>query len=285
MPTSPAAAGELLASGRGLAFGYGDGEDALRGVDVELRRGTITALVGANGAGKTTLLRILAGNLRPAAGEVVVLGAAQPWRARGAVRRALLSRSTYVPQEIALDPEMSGRECLRLLATLHGFAGEERRRRVEDAAERLGIVAFLDRRVQALSGGLRRRLHVAAGVLHDPELLLLDEPTAGLDADAAAALWADLVRRARAGAAVAMVTHDLAAAERHAGAVLILERGELVAAGSPSELVAAIEGTPAPGEANLAEVYRRRSGRDVAALQPPGLALVDRIGAGRGQRS
>ncbi len=198
-----------------------------------------------------------------------MLGVAAPWRARGAARRDLRARSTYVPQEIALDPEMTGRECLRLLATLYGFTGDERRRRLAETAERFGIAAHLDRRVQALSGGLRRRLHVAAGVLHDPDLLLLDEPTAGLDAEASAALWADLARRAREGAAVAMVTHDLAAAERHADAVLMLEAGEVVAEGRPSDLVATIDAAPAPDGSALAEVFRRRTGRDLDAPHSP----------------
>ena len=278
MAADAAATGESLARGRGLERRYDKGEPALRGVDVELRRGTLTVLVGANGAGKTTLLRILAGNLRPTAGEVVVLGVAAPWRARGAARRDLRARSTYVPQEIALDPEMTGRECLRLLATLYGFTGAERRRRLAGTADRFGIAAHLDRRVQALSGGLRRRLHVAAGVLHDPDLLLLDEPTAGLDAEASSALWADLAHRAREGAAVAMVTHDLAAAERHADAVLMLEAGEVVAEGRPSDLVATIDAAPAPDGNALAEVFRRRTGRDLDAPQP-------RTAAGGGGRS
>ncbi len=267
MPTS--AAGEPLARGRGLTFSYAKGEAALHGVDVELPSGTITAIVGANGAGKTTLLRILAGNLEPTAGEVVVLGLPRPARARGAARRRLREQSTYVPQEIALDPEMTGRECLDLMATLYGLAGRERRRRIEEVAERCGITPYLDRRVQALSGGLRRRFHLAAGMLHAPRLLLLDEPGAGLDADAGAALWADLVRRAREGAAVAVITHELEAAERHADAVLILERGELVAAGRPADLAAALAPSPPPGVPALAEVFRRRTGRDLAALRPP----------------
>ncbi|HET9766783.1 MAG TPA: ABC transporter ATP-binding protein [Thermoanaerobaculia bacterium] len=225
---STSAAGEPLARGRGLTFSYARGEAALHGVDVELPSGTVTVIAGANGAGKTTLLRILAGNLEPTSGEVVVLGLPRPARARGAARRRLREQSTYVPQEIALDPEMTGRECLDLMATLYGPVGNERRRRIEEVAERCAVTPYLDRRVQALSGGLRRRFHLAAGLLHEPRLLLLDEPGVGLDADAGAALWADLLRRAHDGAAVAVVTHELEAAERHADAVLILERGELV---------------------------------------------------------
>ena len=268
MPTEDRFAGEVLARGRALGHRYTAGEVALREVDVELRRGTLTVLLGANGAGKTTLLRILAGNLQPDGGEVEVLGLAQPARAVGAARRALRARSTYVPQEIALDPEMSGGECLLLMATLYRFTGRSRSARVEAAAGRFGITPHLGRRVQAWSGGLRRRLHLACGMLHDPELVLLDEPTAGLDATASSELWADLTSRTRRGGAVAVVTHELEVAERYADAVLILEGGELVASGRPADLVASLEPNVAPGARDLAEVFRRRTGRDLAALRP-----------------
>jgi len=257
----------LLLSCSQLSRGF-DADPLFEDLGFELNSGERVGLVGPNGVGKTTLLRILAGNLQPSAGEVVVLGLARPARATGAARRTLRARSTYVPQEIALDPEMSGRECLLLMATLYGFTGRGRRSVVDVAADRFGIASHLDRRVQAWSGGLRRRLHLACGMLHDPELLLLDEPSAGLDAEGSGELWADLAARARRGSAVAVVTHELEAAERHADAVLILEGGELLANGRPADLVASLEPPVAPGATGLAEVFRRRTGRDLAALRP-----------------
>jgi ABC-type multidrug transport system ATPase subunit len=135
---------------------------------------------------------------------------------------------------------------------------------VAELAAGFGVDSHLSRRVSTWSGGLRRRLHLAAGMIHDPELLLLDEPTAGLDPEGRRLLWADLEARAERGRSVAIVTHDLAAAERHAGTVAILDRGALVAAGSPQELLA-VDGGRA---ADLTEVFRRRTGRDVADLLP-----------------
>ncbi|HEX6903387.1 MAG TPA: ABC transporter ATP-binding protein [Thermoanaerobaculia bacterium] len=258
----PAASGPA-ARARGVGHRFG-GAAALAGVDLELPRGGITALVGANGSGKTTLLRILAGILEPSAGEVEVLGIGRPAASDPGTRRALRRRSSYISQDPALDPEMTGGEILSLAAALYGVRRQGRRRRVEELAESFGVASHLARQVGAWSGGLRRRLHLAAGMIHDPELLLLDEPTAGLDPEGRRLLWADLAARAERGRSVAIVTHDLAAAERHAAIVAILDRGTLIAAGSPRDLLALDGG----GAADLAEAFRHRTGRDVADLLP-----------------
>ena len=252
------------ACGVGHRFG---GTAALAGVDLELQHGAITALVGANGSGKTTLLRILAGIVEPSAGEVEVLGIAQPARSDNGTRRALRRRVSYVSQDPALDPEMTGGEILALAAALYGVGRRERRRRVEELAVRFGVDSHLSRQVGTWSGGLRRRLHLAAGMIHDPELLLLDEPTAGLDPEGRRRLWEDLAARAERGRSVAIVTHDLAVAERHAGCVAILDRGALVATGSPRELCA-LDGGTASDLIDLEGAFRRRTGRDVADLLP-----------------
>jgi len=266
MPDDPAggpgAAGPA-ARARGVGHRF-DGTAALSGVDLELARGGITALIGANGSGKTTLLRILAGILEPSAGEVEVLGVPRPARCGRRERRDLRRRASYVSQHPALDPEMTGAEILRLAAALYGVPRRRRRRQMAELAVGFGVDSHLSRRVSTWSGGLRRRLHLAAGMIHDPDLLLLDEPSAGLDPEGRRLLWADLAARAARGKAVAIVTHDLAAAERHAETVAILDRGAVVAAGSPEELLA----VPGGRAADLTEAYRRRTGRDVADLLP-----------------
>ncbi len=268
MPIDRPAEPGPAARARGVGHRFG-GTAVLAGVDLELRRGEITALVGANGSGKTTLLRILAGILAPGAGEVEVLGVAQPAGpgTRRALRRALQQKTSYVAQDPALDPEMTGGETLTLAAALYGLQRRGRQRQVAELAARFGVDSHLARRVGTWSGGLKRRLHLAAGMLHDPELLLLDEPTAGLDPDGRRFLWADLVARAARGRAVAVVTHDLGAAERYAGNVAILDRGALVAVGSPRELLT-VEGGPGSPAADLAEAFCRRTGREVADLLP-----------------
>jgi ABC-2 type transport system ATP-binding protein len=228
----------------------------LAAVDLDLPRGSITVLLGPNGAGKTTLLRILAGILPPSEGTVEVLGIADPARLGRRALRELRRHTGYVPQEIALDPEMTGSEILSLLAALHGVPRSARAGRIADLAAAFRTTAHMPRLVASWSGGLRRRLHLAAGMIHDPQLLLLDEPTAGLDPEGCDALWTELARRAGAGRAVAVVTHDLAAAERHAHRVALLDGGHLLAAGSPVEL------SDRHGGASLDQVYRRLTGHE-----------------------
>ncbi|HWM89707.1 MAG TPA: ABC transporter ATP-binding protein [Thermoanaerobaculia bacterium] len=233
---------------------------ALAQIDLDLLPG-LTVLVGPNGAGKTTLLRILAGLLVPDSGTVEIPGD----------RRSLRRRMGYIPQEVALDPEMTGRETLWLLAALHGVPRRERDERIARLAESFGTEEHLPRPVAVWSGGLKRRLHLAAGMIHDPELLLLDEPTVGLDLEGTDFLWTELERRAAAGRAVAVVTHDLAAAERHAHQVIILDKGKIVASGAPEELGPA-----------LVQTYRRLTGRDPEGPRTGGGGGGGRRGRGAG---
>ncbi len=261
-----------------VEYHYDGGQPVLRGVDFTARGGTVTVLIGANGSGKSTLSRILAGILQPRSGVVRFLG--EPMGNR--VDRANLSaRLGYVSQDAALDPEMTGREILTLFAALHGLRRDRRSQRLVEVVTGLGLESWLDRRVDTLSGGQRRRLHLAAGMIHDPELLCLDEPGVGLDPDGVSLLWNELENRARAGRAVVIVTHDLAAAERYAGIVAILDRGRLVACGPPKELLS--EQAP-----SLREVYQLHTGREPETLGPGGRGRKrggqERRGQGRGHR-
>lgn len=265
---------EVAAEARGVSHRYGAGAPALRDVDLAAERGVVTALIGANGSGKTTLLRVLAGVLAPTAGTVRVLGVDRPAALGRRAGRRQRRKTGYLSQDPALDPEMTCGEILTLLAAFYGVRRRERRQRVGEIAAAFGLESLLKRRVDALSGGQRRRLHLAAGMIHDPELLCLDEPAAGLDPEATDLLWAELEDRARRGRATVIVSHDLAAVERHAATVVILDRGVVVAAGSPADLAA----TNPP---DLAHAYRRLTGREPAALEPRRGAVGGKGGKGR----
>ncbi|MEM6795330.1 MAG: ABC transporter ATP-binding protein, partial [Acidobacteriota bacterium] len=198
---------------------------ALREVSVEIARGEVSALMGANGSGKTTLLRILSGMASPSSGEVEVLGVSSPWRASGRDARQMRARLSYLPQDLALDPEMTGLETLGLMAALYGLRAPQAEDRLSEVADLFGLGEHLGKRISGLSGGLRRRLHLACGLLHKAELVCLDEPEAGLDAESRTALWRALGARATGGAAVLVISHDPDAAVEHADRALLLRDG------------------------------------------------------------
>jgi ABC-2 type transport system ATP-binding protein len=211
---------------------YAPGVDALDGVSLTIEKGRLAAIMGPNGSGKTTLLRVVGATLPLSSGTVNVLGVdvcAAPRDAR--------AESSFVPQEIALDPEMSGIESLRFFAALSGIAGRLGQDRIDSLARSFGLSEQLARRVASYSGGMKRRLHVVLGLLDDARLLLLDEAFAGLDAESRLMLWSTLRARASSGGTVVVVTHDAVEAERHCDVVVVLGRGRLLAAGSPVELV------------------------------------------------
>jgi ABC-2 type transport system ATP-binding protein len=238
-PTSPDLSGgsdhaprTAVLQAQGLAKRYGR-RPALRNVSLELRAGELVALVGPNGAGKTTLLSILAGLLRSDGGTVD--------RAPDDIG--------WVPQQAALYSKLTVRENLRLFARLErarGRArggekrGSARRPEVEATVERMldqtGLSERADDGVGQLSGGNRQRVNVAIGLLADPEVLLLDEPSAALDPRQRARLWHFIAERAAEGTAVLYSTHDVHDVERHADRVLVIAGGELLFSGAPAEL-------------------------------------------------
>ncbi|MGD9737184.1 MAG: heme ABC exporter ATP-binding protein CcmA [Solirubrobacterales bacterium] len=215
-----AAAGPAVAVA-GLRRDYGD-RAALDGVDFELAAGATMVVLGPNGAGKTTLLRILATLLRPSGGEVLVLGCALPkeaWKLRG--------RIGYLGHEPLLYRDLSGRENLRFHAKLHGIVGEQAEARIREVLVAAGMDRRGDDRVADLSAGMRQRLAICRCVLHEPELLLLDEPDSNLDAEGREAAR-ELIGPGRGHARV-IVTHDPERFLPEADRVLRLGIGELAA--------------------------------------------------------
>lgn len=202
---------------RGLTKRFGPVR-ALRGVDLEVAAGASLAVVGPNGAGKTTLLRLLAGLARPSAGTLRI-GPQQPDRRR--VRAGI----GYVGHATLLYPELSARENLRFAARLQGASDGEAR--AGDLIERHGLAAFADRPTGSYSRGMAQRTAIARALVHDPPLVLLDEPFTGLDPAAAEALATRLARLHGEGRTVVLVTHDLARAADFAERVVVLERGQL----------------------------------------------------------
>jgi len=204
---------------------------AIRDIALELDAGQVLGFVGPNGAGKTTTLRVLAGLLRADAGEGQVLGH-DIMTAHGLVSE----RVGYMPQRLALYPELTVAQNLRFRAEVYGLG--DPRAAVDAALESFDLAPFQGRRAAHLSGGWARRLQLAAALIHKPVLILLDEPTAGLDAETRQDVWRRILALARAGASVVINTHDLAEAEQCSAVALFFE-GRVLAFGDPDALTAA----------------------------------------------
>ncbi len=212
--------------------GFGD-VVAVDSLSFTVPRGTVTVLLGPNGAGKTTVLRLVTGALAAHDGAVWTLGLDPTDDTTGAEVRA---RCGVVPARPALYDRLSGRDNLRFAAALFGVDDTVATDRIEAAAARFGIEAALARRVGTYSTGMRARLALARAVVHEPELLLLDEPTAGLDPESARAVLALVDEMADDGRTVLMCTHLLAEAEGLVDQVVVMDAGRAVADGSPREL-------------------------------------------------
>ena len=229
---------------------YGD-HVALRDVTLEVAPGALFGLLGPNGGGKTTLFRILSTLLRPTKGEARVFGTSTAERPSD-VRHRL----GVVFQQPALDDELTVLENLRFHGALYGLGGSALGERIGHLLRLFGLADRAQDRVKTLSGGLQRRADLARGLLHAPDLLLLDEPTTGLDPVARDAFWQTLARlRRQEGATMLVATHLLEEAEA-CDAIAILDRGRLAASGTPDALKESLGGETLWLEANDADVLR-----------------------------
>jgi ABC-2 type transport system ATP-binding protein len=203
---------------------------ALAGATFDLRQGELLALLGPNGAGKTTLIRAIAGRVRLDGGEIQLFD------------RVLDGRQTppdlgIVPQEIALYPLLTARENLRAFGALHGLSGRQLSKHVDWALDRTGLADRADESVKQFSGGMRRRLNIACGVVHQPRVVLLDEPTVGVDPQSRDRIYDMLAGLAAAGVSLLLTTHHLEEAEARCSRTVIIDHGKVIAAGTLSELV------------------------------------------------
>ncbi len=203
---------------------------ALDGASLELREGELLALLGPNGAGKTTLIRAIAGRVRLDAGEIRVFG-------RVADGRRTPPELGIVPQEIALYPLLTARENLSAFGSLHGLAGADLARQVDWALESAGLTDRASEPVRQFSGGMRRRLNIACGVLHKPRIVLLDEPTVGVDPQSRDRIYDVLADLASQGVSLLVTTHHLEEAEARCARTVIIDHGTVIAAGTLTELV------------------------------------------------
>ncbi|WP_199548777.1 ATP-binding cassette domain-containing protein [Streptomyces sp. N35] len=271
---------------------------ALSGMSLTVEAGTVFGLLGPNGAGKSTTVKILTTLARPDSGTAIVAGH-DALRHPDRVRRAI----GVVSQKSGADPMATGRENLQLQGRLYGLRGAELNRRVDELLERFDLAEAGKRQVKGYSGGMQRRLDVALGLVHRPEVLFLDEPTTGLDPEARTAMWDEIARLAGdEGLTILLTTHYLEEADRLAERIAIVDRGRVVVEGTPDALKGELRGDAVHLElrshaqdtgaleaalAGLAGVYevlidgRRISVRaeDGASAVPALLATLERAGA------
>jgi ABC-2 type transport system ATP-binding protein len=257
---------------------------ALDGVSFELHEGELLALLGPNGAGKTTLIRAVTGRVRLDGGEVRLFG------------RALGAGTTphdigVVPQEVALYPLLTARENLETFGSLNGLSGRDLGERVNWALDRTGLADRASEPIKHFSGGMRRRLNIACGILHRPRVVLLDEPTVGVDPQSRDRIYDVLAELRASGVSLLLTTHHLEEAEARCSRTVILDHGKVIASGTLPELVDRTVGRhklvtlrmdaplTAPSASGVdidgtdARVVRARL-RDVAVELPP---LLERI--------
>ncbi|MEO0482104.1 MAG: ABC transporter ATP-binding protein [Planctomycetota bacterium] len=236
---------------------------AVEGLSLRAERGRVLGLLGPNGAGKSTTLAMVTGRLKPDAGSIHIgedEDRSPP--SSGAARR----RMGIAPQEIALYDELSAEENLRLFARLYGLRGADARSAATRGLERVGLHSRARDRVGRFSGGMKRRLNLAAAVVHGPALVLLDEPTAGVDPQSRLAIF-DLVRALRdEGCAVVYTTHYLEEAEKLCDTVAIVDRGRVLAEGAVADLVAQHGGSPRVLIERASGEEERRTDEPMAAV-------------------
>ena len=263
---------------------------ALEGASLELRQGELLALLGPNGAGKTTLIRAIAGRVRLDSGEIRMFD------------RVLDGGTTppelgIVPQEVAVYPLLTARENLDAFGRLYGLSGDLLKQQVDWALDQTGLADRADEAVRRFSGGMKRRLNIACGVIHKPRVVLLDEPTVGVDPQSRDRIYDMLADLASKGVSLLVTTHHLEEAEARCSRTVIIDHGRVIAAGSLSDLVEQtvgrhrlvtlrLDGPLAPASAEVngwaidtvdPRVLRARM-RDVALELPPLLARVHQAG-------
>jgi ABC-2 type transport system ATP-binding protein len=256
----------------GLEKTYGKGVRALDGMSFSIPEGQVFGLLGPNGAGKSTTVRILVTLTRPDGGTATVAGH-DVARDPAAVRRAI----GYVPQASGVDREATGRENLVLQGRLQGMRNADTDRRASELLELFSLDEKANTLVRTYSGGQKRRLDVAMGLMHRPQVLFLDEPTTGLDPEARTAMWDELARLAAAEQlTILLTTHYLEEADRLAERVAIVSRGKVVVEGSPDALKRDLRG-------ELVTVDLGTQATDGAAKVVEALAGIDEVLA-EGQR-
>jgi len=209
-----------------------NGRNALDGVSLDLKEGEVLGLLGPNGAGKSTLVRTIMGRVAPNAGEILIFGRRAP-----AGDNASREQVGVVPQEIALYPLLSARENLLVFGRYYGLQSDLLEKSIDEALTWAGLTDRAGDQTKTLSGGMKRRLNMAAGVIHKPKIMLLDEPTVGVDPQSRERIYQMIGGLKAGGVSLIYTTHYMEEAERLCDRIAIIDHGKIIASGTKDELV------------------------------------------------
>jgi ABC-2 type transport system ATP-binding protein len=245
---------KLVISAADLRKRYRGSEvDALKGIDLKVYQGEFFGLLGPNSAGKTTLSSLICGLLNPTSGDILVFGSNINHR-----KNEVIKRIGLVPQEIALYDSLTIRENISFFGRLQGIEGDKLRKKVDYFLKKFNLGEHEAKRVSRCSGGIKRRVNLICGLIHDTELLLLDEPTLGVDVQLRTMIFSYLQELNSKGTTILYTTHYMKEAETLCSRVNIIDHGEIIAEGRPSELIAANTGCT-----DLGQVFLKLTGRDL----------------------
>lgn len=226
---------------------------SLNDFTLDINEGQIFGLLGPNGAGKTTLISILCGLVKPTSGSFTIDGLSY-----GKNTNDIKKIIGVVPQEYALYPTLTARENLLYFGSMYGLKGNDLKEKVIDSLDFLGLLKFADKRIETFSGGMKRRVNLIAGILHDPKVLFLDEPTVGVDVQSKNAIIDYLKTLNNNGTTIIYTSHHLAEAQNFCTDIAILDRGKIYAQGTPMGLIAATRNAK-----NLEDVFIALTGNEL----------------------
>jgi ABC-2 type transport system ATP-binding protein len=229
----------------------GASEPVVKGISFSVKRNEIFGLLGPNGAGKTTSISILCGLSPPTSGRVIIDG----MDLKGDLKE-VKQIVGIVPQDIALYPTLTARENLNFYGNMYGLSGKKLKDKIETWLTNFGLTDAADRRVSTYSGGMKRRVNLIAGILHEPKILFLDEPTVGVDVQSRNVIIEHLKELNKAGTTIIYTSHHMEEAEHFCSTVAIIDYGKIITKGTPQELIA-----NNPGATNLEQVFLNLTNR------------------------
>jgi ABC-2 type transport system ATP-binding protein len=246
---------KYIIDAKDISYTYkGADKPSVNSISLQIEKGEIYGIIGPNGAGKTTLISIIATLIKPAAGGSINICGINLNSKPADIRKQL----GLIPQNIALFPELTGRENLFYFSTMYGLKKKQIKKEIEKKLEMFGLKDKADKRVSMYSGGMQRRINLLAGILHKPSLLLLDEPTVGIDAQSRNLIMENLILLKEQGISMIYTSHYMEEIEKLCSRISVIDNGRIIATGNPQTLV-----DEDPESSNLSELFLNLTGKNL----------------------